>query len=268
MDMKSKIPDLKILAVVVTVTLCLGLPLVIAYGSDTSKAQAKTLLLEGNKLEQEGKLLDAQKKFQESQEALESKDATRALSRVRVAIDKRVNDLISESTKSYNAADYHNAIAKLDDAAVLRPKDSRINYNLALAYFKSGDRKRTIELLDQVRDQLDGTPYAVKVRELRDMVDTGDPGVTFDPKAKLVAGDINASLQPSAIPNENITNFAKKELEDSARRCKLLADNESVLPKTAPVLFNLAKCAEDSGQFESAARYFDLYLKGACPSNS
>jgi tetratricopeptide (TPR) repeat protein len=55
---------------------------------------------------------------------------------------------------------------------------------------------------------------------------------------------------------------------EDAELCKKLLDNESTLPRTPAILFNLAKCSEDAGKLEDAARYFSDYLNAAPDSSA
>jgi tetratricopeptide (TPR) repeat protein len=226
--------------------------------------QAKAMIAQGKDLEKQGKLSEARRKYVDSQSIWGTGDAQKAIKEVDQTIGKRVAELTQDGAALYKKGKNQEALTKLQDASALRPNDPLVNFNLAAVYYKLDDRRKALVYLDQCQAALKGTRHEQEVSELRELVNTGETGNGLSDSAKQKAEAVDATMLSKAPDSpEHITNYATEEQKQEALRCKLLKESESTLPKTAAVLFNLAKCAENEGRFDAASQYFTRYLEAA-----
>ena len=104
------------------------------------EAQVKIMTAEAQRLEKSGKLVEARGKYAESQALIEVKDVTEAIKHLDDEIRNRVKNNLAASRKFYEARNYKQAAASLEEGLKLEAFQPVLVYNLALCYHQLGER--------------------------------------------------------------------------------------------------------------------------------
>ena len=243
-----------------SIVICLflvGIATVQLPAKNANKEEAKSLIASGKSLENEGKLLEARAKYSE---ALAYNGGFKELTELNKKISARAGELVKSANASFDAKDFPKAIDQLQQAHTLLPDSPDVNCDLGVTYHAAGDDARAIESLHTCVTNVKKDDEKSRYEQLITQIETGDRGTNLDAGQKQAISAFNESLRA----NEQTLPTA----DDDAQLCKSLLDNQSTLPKTPAILFNLARCSEDAGKLEDAARYFSDYLAAAPDSRA
>ena len=115
------------------------------------EAQVKIMTAEAQRLEKAGKLVEARGKYAESQALIEVKDVTDAIKHLDDEIQNRVKSNLAASRKLYEARNYKQAAASLEEGLKLEAYQPVLAYNLALCYHQLGEREKALEYLNRAK---------------------------------------------------------------------------------------------------------------------
>jgi tetratricopeptide (TPR) repeat protein len=233
------------------------------------ETQAKTLTDEGKSLEDKGQLKDAESKYTTAEAIISTKDGRAGLDRVHKAELKKFQQLMAEAKSLYDGGKPSDAITKLQEAQILQSGNPALHYNLALCYSKLGDRLKAVAEMDQTLGALpENDKNRDQLEQVRSALMTGETPPALSPEAKQKVDSFNSQTTKnlSLLSSENegeATPTPAITSQTAPLPCAQLKDLEPSLPKSASVLFNLAKCAEEDGRQEDALRYLNQYLATA-----
>lgn len=225
------------------------------------ESTARQYVAEGEKLERENHLLEAQYEYQDAEQVTHTTEASKALKRVNNLIESRINRLVTDAHGLYERGhpeDYDSAIKKLKGAQEYDPDRLLLNYDLAIVNRASGNPIAAIDYLDQC---LYGLPEGRKrdeLEQLRAQIVTPQnvPHVTSTARATLVKID--------KLRQTDDKGFHSPEHDPTAGRepCTLLLSN-LLIPQLPSVLFNKARCQETDREQQQAAQLLERYLDSA-----
>ena len=226
-------------------------------GKDPNKELAKTLINDGKSLEDRGNLLEARAKYAE---AAKFNGGFKELAEVNKKIVAKTGELVASAKGSFDAKDYAKAIDQLQGAYKLSPDSPDVNCDLGVAYHMAGDDDNAVKSLHACVTDVKKPEEKSRYEQLITQIDTKDKPVALDEGQKQALTAFNQGLRENqdALPTPS----------EDAELCKKLLDNEATLPKTPAILFNLAKCSEDAGKLEDAARFFSDYLSASPDSRA
>jgi tetratricopeptide (TPR) repeat protein len=264
------------------------------------EAQAKALIAEAKNLEKSGQLPEAREKYAESQAMLDSKEATNAIKHIDDEIRKRVKDSLDSSRKLYESRKYKEAASMLDSNMRLGAMQGTLSYDLAISYYKLGERNKAIENLDTAISDTQDPKEKEKLRELLTYFSVGENGVsisanTVGANTKDQVGRINTLIGnvgwETSLEDQNgeegpEVSFAESgtatpqapspvALKTSDARgadvlpaavrdsslCTALEDAKTTFASSATVVFDRANCAETNGRPAEAVRLLQKYLE-------
>lgn len=226
-----------------------------------AKAEAQALIAEAKTLQSQGKLREAAAKLEEANRKSSLGEGEKLLKTVDKAI---VDSLVSDAAKLYEQGNYGEAKSKLEEANKIPPETPRVLIDLAAADVKLGDRKEALDYIARCRALLpENSPEILKLDQMKTAVTTGEEGRELNADSKAATEQVNLTLSAKFDHPDEIKDFRDAEADKEKQKCKALRDNESKLPQTGAVIFNLAKCAQEDGRYEDAQRYFASYIQAA-----
>ena len=258
------------------------------------ETQVKRITAEAQKLEKAGQLAEARIKYAESQALIEVKEVTDALKRLDEGIHKRVKEALSKSRKLYDARNFKDSAATLDDAMKLQAFEPTLSYNLALCYHQLGDRPKALEYLRQAQAGTVDPKQRQKLAQMLTFFTTGENGLVAKDNDKDRIARVNqltesigleASLEdkggveepffddgasatptPAAPPAPLKTTSSPAAHSDThaghkASLCDALGELRNTLVTSASATFNLANCAESNERTAEAVRLLEKYLE-------
>jgi tetratricopeptide (TPR) repeat protein len=173
---------------------------------------------------------------------------------------------LAESQGLYASGKFSDAATKLTEAAGLEPANAIVHYDLALAEFRAGDRSKAVSEIDQCLRMLpDEDKHRAQIAQLRSEMTTGENPPDLPAQTKLKIDEFNKAAD-DAKKNSTGMIDADSETHSSANDtsgvpCEKLKELEPLNPNSPAILFNLAKCAEETGHQDEALRYLNQYLK-------
>ncbi len=246
-----------------------------------SLTRAREHIAEGEKLERDNHLLEAQYEYLDAEQEAHTKDGSQARKRVNGLIESGINRLVHEARGLYEhpradepgrAEDYTAAIKKLEEAQKYDPDRLLLNYDLAIIHRALGDLAgrggngllRDSELSVAIY-YLDQCLYVLPEGRKRDELELM--------RAQIVTPE-NLVHVPDSVRDdiEKIDRFrqtddkgyhdAERNPEAGREPCALLTRSE--MPQLPSVLFNKARCLETGGQNpQAAAQSLEVYLNSA-----
>ena len=148
------------------------------------EAQVRTMTAEAEGLVRAGQLAEARIKYAESQALIEMKDVTEALKHLDEEIHKRTKDTLSASRKLYDARQFKEAAAALDEGMKLQAFQSVLAYNLALCYHQLGERNKALEYLGKAKAGTADPKQKQKFLQMLTFFTTGENGVSANDSDK------------------------------------------------------------------------------------
>jgi tetratricopeptide (TPR) repeat protein len=225
----------------------------VAADKKPDQNNGKALIAEGEALEKQGKLLEAKSKFSEA--LPDSKDASKHLREIEKKIAAESTRLIGAAKMDFADKRYDQTIEKLKQAGSLSPDDPKVSCNIGVAYHLNHNDSDALTNLRLCISQTKAKEEKARFEQLITQIETGETITKFEDAQKAVLADLNRTL------DDGTQVLATTNQENEF--CKKLGENETSLPKTPAILFNLAKCAEADGRLEDANKYFTAYLAAA-----
>jgi tetratricopeptide (TPR) repeat protein len=231
------------------------------------QADAKRIVEDAKALEAKGQLKEAEEKYLAAEAITSTKEGAGGLERVRQDRAKKVQTLLTESHRLYDAGKTQEAIAKLEEAEALEPTEVAIHYNLALGYTKLDNKSKALSELDQCLQILpNDDKNRAQLEQMKSALITGEKSQQLTPEQKTKIDGFNASALEQARASSGLDQQdeeakpAAVDAKASPVPCAQLRDLESSLPKSAALYFNLAKCAEEDGREDDALHYLNQYM--------
>jgi len=257
------------------------------------EARVKTITAEAQKLERAGQLAEARIRYAESQALIEVKEVTEALKRLDEEIHHRVKIALNDSRKLYDSQKYKEAAAALEAGMKLQAFQPVIASNLALCYFRLGDRSNGLEYLRKATVGTSDPKQKQKLLQLITFFTTGENALSMNDSDKVRIVRVNrlaesigmeASLedaqggdespsdeeraadQPISQPTVVKTNtpasvHSKISTSRRSSLCDALGELKGTLAKSPAAIFNLANCAESNGRTAEAIKLLEKYLE-------
>jgi tetratricopeptide (TPR) repeat protein len=218
------------------------------------EASAKELIAEGKALEQQGKLVEAKDKYAESLGVVSTSEALDAIRRINDQMKQQVESLLAEAHRLFDAGKFSESAQQLQQAVELFPQGPVLHSDLALCYAKQGDRANAALEFDSALAGLTNEKDREELLEQLSSVLMGTAAPDFADENKKSL----ASFNDSYLQEDREANDAKAPGGGLCEQTKTL---EESFPTNAAVVFNSAKCAEEDGRFEGAARQLADYNK-------
>ena len=256
------------------------------------EAQVKVMTAEAQRLEKAGKLAEARTKYAESQALIEVKDVTDAIKHLDDEIHRRVKDALSASRKLYEAGKYKQAAASLEEGLKFEAFQPVIAYDLALCYYKLGEREKAFEYLLKAKAGTGDPKQKQKLLQLITFFTTEENGASLKDADRERISRVNtlsesigvdASLEDSLGSDEQfaeeehsspqVTEAVLKTSTPAAARngnttaghraslCTALGEMKGSLAGTPSGAFNLANCGEINGRDAEAVKLLEKYLE-------
>jgi len=149
------------------------------------EARVKTITAEAQKLERAGQLAEARIRYAESQALIEVKEVTEALKRLDEEIHHRVKIALNDSRKLYDSQKYKEAAAALEAGMKLQAFQPVIASNLALCYFRLGDRSNGLEYLRKATVGTSDPKQKQKLLQLITFFTTGENALSMNDSDKV-----------------------------------------------------------------------------------
>jgi len=228
--------------------------------------QAKQLIAEGQALEQQGKLPEALDKYVDAEGVFSTREGLASIWRTRQAENQKVNALVTATHQAYQDAKYADCAAQLEQSLNIEPAIPLVHYDLAACYAKLEDRGRAFDNLDQSFGAALRPRWRAEELELRSELLMGThpagPPANAPPEAMKRLESFNeAYLAADRDPGDITTSVDKRDPIASQNLCELAKDLGQDFPTNAAAEFNLAKCAEEDGRPDEAARLLSEYIK-------
>jgi len=230
------------------------------------EAQAKQLIAEGQALEQQGKLPEALDKYVDAEGVFSTREALASIWRTRQAENQKVNALLAATHQAYEEAKYADCAAQLEEGLNIEPANPLVHYDLAACYARLEDRGKAFDHLDQSLDTVMRPKWRGEQLELRSELlmgtDPASPPANTPPEATKRLENFNvAYLAADRDPGDITISVDKQDTVASQNLCGLAKDLSRDYPTNAAAEFNQAKCAEEDGHPDEAARLLGEYLK-------
>jgi len=258
------------------------------------ESQAKIILGEAKSLEVSGKLAEARVKYTESQALIEMKEAGEAIKRLDDEIHQKVKNALSQSGKLYEAHKYQEAASALEESAKLGSLAGAVSSNLALCYYRLGDRNKAVEMLDQAITDTSDPKRKLYLQVLLTFLITGYNGVmpTDDEKKRIAEFDrlvesvgFEASLEDKlgaedetsfsdphpAVPqvaeapllkaNSSASRVSYSVVDHKTGMCTTLEQLKGDVAAGASAIYDRAICAEINQRPNEAIKSFQKYLE-------
>jgi tetratricopeptide (TPR) repeat protein len=293
---------MRLLPIVLALVLCLPLAADDLEKSQKKEfeAQVKIMTAEAQGLEKSGKLVEARNKYAESQALIEVKDVTEAIKHLDDEIHNRVKSNLAASRKFYEARNYKQAAASLEEGLKFEAFQSVLAYNLALCYHQLGEREKALEYLIRAKTGTGDPKQKQKLLQLITFVTTKESGLSLNDAEKDRVGHVNtlaegigvdasledslgedslgdaeafsegdtatpvqvtaATLKTNATPTQPIR-AGNTGVGHRASLCTALGELKSTLAATPSGAFDLANCAEINGRDAEAVQLLEKYLE-------
>jgi tetratricopeptide (TPR) repeat protein len=230
------------------------------------EAQAKQLITEGQALEQQGKLPEALDKYVDAEGVFSTREGLASIRRTREVENQKVNALVAATHHTYDEAKFGDCAAQLEEGLNIEPANPLVHYDLAACYAKLEDRGRAFDHLDQSFGGVMRPKWRAEELELRSelLMGTNPAGslANAPPEATKRLENFNeAYLAADRDPGDITTNVDKRDPVTSQNLCELAKDLEHDFRTNAAAEFNQAKCAEEDGRPDEAARLLGEYMK-------
>jgi tetratricopeptide (TPR) repeat protein len=231
------------------------------------EAKAKELVSEGMALEQQGKLAEANDKYVDAEGLFSTKDALGGIKRTREAEDQKVSALLAATHHTYDEAKFADCAAQLEEGLKIQPANALVYYDLAACYSKLGDHGRAFDHLDQSIAAVMKPKRRTEQLELRSELlmgtdPSGSPVSAPSEATKRLENFNEANLAADRDPGDNTTTSVDKHDSVGGQNlCRLAKDLARDFLTNAAAEFNQAKCAEEDGHPDEAARLLGEYLK-------
>jgi len=293
---------MRLLPIVVALVLCSPLAADDLEKSQKKEfeAQVKVMAAEAQRLERSGKLVEARNKYAESQALIEVKDVTEAIKHLDDEIHNRVKSNLAASRKFYEARNYKQAAASLEEGLKSEAFQAVLAYNLALCYHQLGEREKALEYLIRAKTGTGDPKQKQKLLQLITFVTTKESGLSFKDAEKDRVGRVNALAESIGVDASLEDSLGEDSLEDAeafsegdnaapvpvtaatlktnatptqairagnssaghrASLCTALGELKSTLAATPSGAFDLANCAEINGRDAEALRLLEKYLE-------
>jgi Flp pilus assembly protein TadD len=229
----------------------------VCYGANDKvkvDSNESALIDDGKKLEASGSLLDARKKYQQAVDA-GGKKARKELARLDETIAAKTKSLVDDAAKKNMAKDYAGAVEALKSAAVLSPQSMAAACNLPVVYQAIGDIRNALDSLDRCIQLTTKKEERLRREELRTELLTGEKALALNDAQKEIVQTINEGFSENS---RRIHPDSADSKGDSL--CTRLLEQKDTLPKSSSILFNLARCSENQGKVDDAARFMEQYL--------
>ena len=236
-----------------TAIVWLALAIGVSYAltdKNSDREQVQALVKEGKSLEDEGKLLEARAKYTEA-----GKEGAKELAKVNKQIAARAGEIVTSAKASFEAKDYAKAIEQLQQAHELSPDSPDVNCDLGVSYHQAGNDAKAVESLQRCVVLVKKPKEKSSYEQLITQIETKDKPTKLDSGQEQTLTAFNQGLRE----NQEVLSTPSADAE----LCKKLLENQSTLPKTPSILFNLAKCSEDAGKLEDAVRYFSEFASAS-----
>ena len=230
------------------------------------EAQAKQLIAEGQALEQQGKLPEALDKYVDAEGVFSTREGLASIWRTRQAENQKVNALLATTHHAYEQANYADCATQLEEGLSIEPANPLVHYDLAACYAKLEDRGRAVDHLEESLSAAMRPRWRAEELELRSELlmgtDPAGPLANDPPKATRRLESFNeAYLAADRDPGDITTNVDKQDPIASQDLCELAKGLLRDFPANAAAEFNQAKCAEEDGRPDEAARLLGEYMK-------
>lgn len=264
------------------------------------EARVKVMTAEAQQLEKSGKLVEARNKYAESQALIEVKDVTEAIKHLDDEIQNRVKSNLAASRKLYEAHNYKQAAASLEEGLKFEAYQSVLAYNLALCYQQLGEREKALEYLLRAKVGTANPKQKQKLLQSITFLTTKETALSLkDPERDRVVRvntlaesiGVDASLEdflgedsledteafsaadsqapveatPAAMKTNATTSQPIRAGNTSAGHraslCTALAELKGTLAATPSGAFDLANCAEINGRDAEAVKLLEKYLE-------
>jgi tetratricopeptide (TPR) repeat protein len=230
------------------------------------EARARQIVAEAKALEDQGKLAEALDKYVDAEGVFSTKEALGGIRRTREAENQKVDALLVATHQTYDEAKYADCAAQLEDGLEIEPANPLVHYDLAACYAKLAERSQTLDHLDQSVVAVMKPERRAGLLELRSelLMGTGASGLPASAQGEATAGLENfnqAYLAADHDPGDITTSVDKQDSVAGRNLCALAKDLAHDFPSNAAAEFNQAKCAEEDGRPDEAARLLGEYLK-------
>jgi tetratricopeptide (TPR) repeat protein len=264
------------------------------------EAQVKIMTAEAQRLEKVGKLVEARGKYAESQALIEVKDVTEAIKHLDDEIRNRVKNNLAASRKFYEARNYKQAAASLEEGLKLEAFQPVLAYNLALCYHQLGEREKALEYLIRAKTGTVDPKQKQKLLQSITFFTTKETALSLKDAEKDRVGRVNtlaenigvdasledslgedsvddaeafsagdstapvqvteAALKTNAAPAQPIR-AGNTSAGHRASLCTALGELKGTLAATPSGAFDLANCAEINERDAEALKLLDKYLE-------
>jgi tetratricopeptide (TPR) repeat protein len=263
------------------------------------EAQVKIMTAEAQRLEKAGKLAEARGKYAESQALIEVKDVTEAIKNLDDEIHNRLKSNLAASRKLYEAHNYKQAAASLEEGLKLEAYQPVLAYNLALCYYQLGEREKALEYLIRAKTGTGDPKQKQKLLQLITFITTKESGPSLKDAEKDRVGRVNTLAESIGVDASLEDSLGEDSLEDAeafsegdstapvqvteaalktnpaptqpragntsaghrASLCTALGELKSTLAATPSGAFDLANCAEINGRDAEAVKLLEKYLE-------
>ena len=264
------------------------------------EAQVKIMTAEAQRLEKSGKLVEARGKYAESQALIEVKDVTEAIKHLDDEIRDRVKNNLAASRKFYEARNYKQAAASLEEGLKLEAFQPVLAYNLALCYHQLGEREKALEYLVRAKTGTADPKQKQKLLQSVTFFTTSESPLSLKDAEKDRVARVNTLAESIGVDASLEDSLGEDSLEDAeafsatdspapveatpaalktnapspppvragntgashrASLCTALADLKGTLAATPSGAFDLANCAEINGRDAEALKLLEKYLE-------
>jgi tetratricopeptide (TPR) repeat protein len=214
--------------------------------SKADQQRAKAVAKEGETLFKAKKYAEGRAKFVEALRFDNNPKYTMKIVQVDAQIDNQIKKSLHDAEELFQKGKYDEALARLDGTVSLRAVDPAVLYDRALIAFKLGKRSDAVSHLDRALGAVTDEKERIRLLQLKTQWETGE-----------------AVQQPPSGHEDAIKdlNDVLASGETAADTCSKIRAVAAGLTRSASLVFNLAKCAEDEGKLEEASQLVDEYLK-------
>jgi len=220
-------------------------------------ASAHDRVIEGQKLEHSGELIDAQTSYQAAEGIIHTKEGSRDLKELNAKIKKTFSDKFAGAHRDYNAKNYKNAVAELRYAQKLDPGNKLLCYDLAVVLRDQGSRSSAVDELDRCLDSLPEGKERDQWERFRTTLITPEDSSHISPQLAHQFASINQSLQTT-----DAGYYHASQPSVGREACSLLAKLEAG-PALPTVLFDKGRCRETAKDQQKAIQFFEEYVRVA-----
>ena len=229
------------------------------------ETQAKQLIAEGKALEQQGKLAEALDKCIDAEGVFSSEEGLASVLRTRAAENQKVSALVAATRATFEAAKYEDCTAQLEEALKIEPAKPLVHYDLAACYSRLGDRPRSIDHLDLSLSATIRAKWRAEQLELRSelMMGTASSGPMpgAPPQAAKRLETFNEAYLAAGHDPGDPVGDRKPGTASGQNLCGMAGDLAHDFPADAVADFDQAKCAEEDGRPQEAAKLLGEYLE-------